>query len=332
MSLCPSAATIARFVTDPLEGTAFASLEEHIEGCDGCRARLDRLQAIDGVSKSDEAGCLPRPYDPPEIPGFVIECELGRGSMGVVYQAFQPALNRRVALKIVQSGPAAGARDHARWLREARAVSSVRHPNVVTLFEMDEADGWLYLVLELIPGGTLERRLDTPYAPREAAMALRAIAEGLAAIHAAGLIHLDLKPSNILLDGGPESSRESAVPRVADFGIAWRWNDPDSILATGSFAGPVGTPSYMAPEQVTGDRKAIDERTDIYGLGAILYHLLTGHRPFAAATAIDTLEQVRHQEPVSPRRWNPTIPRDIETICLKCLEKDPAGATTQPGP
>ena len=323
MSDCPSPATMARLGTDTLGETTFASLEAHIEGCAHCRARLDRLHANEAGSMPEEADRLPGPEAPPEIPGFLIECELGRGAMGVVYQAYQTSLDRRVALKVVRSGPGAAARDHARWLREARAISSVRHPNVVPLFEVREADGWLYLVLELVPGGDLARQLESPYAPRDAASTLLAIAEGVIAIHESGLVHLDLKPSNILLDASPGAPRESAVPRVADLGIARRMGDPGATLATARLAGPIGTPSYMAPEQVEGDRATIDHRADIYGLGAIFYHLLTGHRPFAAATVIDTLEQVRHQDPIPPRRLIPKIPRDIETICLKCLQKEP---------
>ena len=322
MSSCPSTATLALLGTDSFREGTLGAIEAHVEDCYHCQDELDRLVRNDAGSEWD-APTLPDLDMAPTIPGFVIECELGRGGMGVVYQAFQPSLDRRVALKVVRSGPGAGSRDHARWLREARAFSCVRHPNVVPLFEVNEANGWLYLVLELIPGGTLERRLVTPYAPRDAARTLLAVAEAVVAIHREGLVHLDLKPSNILLDGPPDAPREQAVPRVADFGIAWRWSDPESTLATASLAGPVGTPSYMAPEQVRGDRSHIGPAADIYGLGALLYHLLTGHRPFEAAQVIETLDQVRSQEPVPPRRLNPAIPRDLETICLKCLRKEP---------
>ena len=210
-------------------------------------------------------------------------------------------------------------------LREARAYTCVRHPNVVPLYDAREAGPWLYLVLEHIPGGTLKHRLDVPYAARDAAGLLEMIARAVAAIHAEGLLHLDLKPSNILLDGAPERPREEATPRVGDFGIAFRWSDPDLSLATHSQSGPLGTPSYMPPEQLTGNRVAIGPAADIYGLGALFYHVLAGRPPFSAASVAETLEQVRNQEPVPPRRLIPQIPRDLETIALKCLEKSPSG-------
>jgi serine/threonine protein kinase len=183
------------------------------------------------------------PDDLPQIPGFGIERELGRGGMGVVYQAYQPSLKRRVALKVVRSGPSSGSRDLIRWLREAQAFSRVCHDNVVRLYQIGEADGWLYLVLELMAGGNLQDRLDRPYAARDAARLLETIAQAVAAIHREGLLHLDLKPSNILLDGTLETARESASPHVGDFGIAYRRDDPEASLATTTLAGPLGTPS-----------------------------------------------------------------------------------------
>jgi tetratricopeptide (TPR) repeat protein len=307
---------LARLGSDSLEGPSAAAVAEHIEECPNCQSRLERL-----VENDRAAGpSLPPTDNSLEIPGFVIERELGRGSMSVVYQALQPSLNRRVALKVVRSGPAAGSHDHERWLHEARACSRVRHPNVVPLYDAGEANGWLYLVLEIVPGGTLDRQLEVPYTGKDAAALVKTIAEAVAAIHSAGLLHLDLKPSNILLDGVPGTSREQAIPRVADFGIAFRWNDPDATIPG---AGPLGTPWYMAPEQVAGDHTAIGPEADVYGLGALLYHVLTGRPPFAAPSVAQTLEQVRGQEPVPPRRLNPAVPRDLQTICLKCLQKDP---------
>ena len=205
----------------------------------------------------------------------------------------------------------------SRWLREARAYACVRHPNIVPLHDAGEAGPWLYLVLEYVPGGSLKHQLETPYAPTDAARLLETIARAVAAVHSENLVHLDLKPSNILLDDGPERPREQATPRVGDFGIAYRWCDPDRTLPTESLSGPLGTPSYMAPEQITGDRDAIGPPADIYGLGALLYHVLTGRPPFSAASVVETLEQVRNQEPVPPRRLIPQVPRDLETIATQ---------------
>ncbi len=320
---CPPAAALAGFGTDMAETDALASLEEHIDGCSICQEKLEGLARADAMPAHRVAPLLPGMGEAPVIPGFVIERELGRGGMGVVYQAFEPSLGRRVALKVVPSGPSASAHDHEHWLREARSFARVRHDNVVRLYQVGEADGWLYIVLELVTGGSLEQRLEVPFTPRDAASLLEAVARAVIAIHREGLVHLDLKPSNILLDSGPETPRGRPVPRVGDFGIAFRSDEHEARPTTGSGFGPLGTPSYMAPEQVASDRGPLGPAADIYGLGAILYHLLTGHRPFAAANVVDTLDHVCNQEPVPPRRFNRTVPRDLETICLKCLEKEP---------
>jgi eukaryotic-like serine/threonine-protein kinase len=321
MITCPSAPTLAVLAADSLDGAVFGAIENHIATCDHCLAEIERLRRNDATGAGP---ALPGPGEPPRIPGFVVECELGRGGMSVVYQARQPSLRRRVALKVVRSGPASGSRDHARWLREARWFAGVAHENVVRLFHVGEADGWLYMVLELVRGGTLKDRLETPYSSKDAAALLLTITQAVAAIHRAGLVHLDLKPSNILLDGEPGAPRELAAPRVADFSIAHRWDDAEASWTTASMAGPLGTPSYMAPEQAVGDREAIGPVTDIHGLGAVLYHVLTCRPPFAAPSVAETLDQVRGQAPAPPRRLNHTIHRDLDTICLKCLQKDPA--------
>jgi serine/threonine protein kinase len=303
-------------------GVTDDTLERHIEECPECQAKLERLAQND-AGAAPATPSLPCPENPPRIPGFVIRGELGRGSTSVVYEELQPSLNRRVALKVVRSGPAAGSHEHIRWLREARSFSRVRHDHVVRLYQVGAAGGWLYLVLELVPGGTIKDRLNVPYAPKGAAQSLGTIARAVAAIHGAGLLHLDLKPSNILLDAAPEAPQGLATPRVADFGLACRWDNPHDSASATALAAPLGTPSYMAPEQVAGDRAAIGPAADIHGLGALLYHLLTGRPPFVAPSVAETLEQVRHQEPMPPRRLNPAIPRDLETICLTRLEKDP---------
>ncbi len=194
---------------------------------------------------------LPAEENLPHIPGFDIEGELGRGGMGVVYRAWEPKLARTVALKIVPSGPMTGSRERKRWLAEARCVTRVRHPNIVQIHDAGEAGGWLYLVLEFVPGGSLKERLRGPVPPRAAAELMRPVAAAMTAVHTAGLLHLDLKPSNILLDSAPEAAWKDASPKVADFGIARPLADREA--SSTSLAGPWGTPSYMAPEQVDRD-------------------------------------------------------------------------------
>ncbi len=321
MRSCPSSATLARLVLDPSGGETPSTLEDHIAGCPNCQSALDRLVQNDAA---DPEGLDIPPQDSwPRLPGFVIERELGRGSAGVVYLASQPNLDRWVALKVVRSGTAAGSREHARWLREARSFSKLRHENVVRLHEIGEAEGWLYLVLEYIPGGTLSDRLKVPYAPIEAARLMAPIAEAVDAIHREGLLHRDLKPSNILMDAFPDAPREQATPKVGDFGLAFAWQDEPTVSGTVGTGVPVGSPGYMAPEQVNNRRDRLSPATDVHGLGALLYHAITGRPPFAAPSVAESLDQIRHRDPVPPRRLNPGIPRDLETICLKCLRKDP---------
>jgi hypothetical protein len=323
VNLCPTDAMLARLGDDSFAGSSVSALERHIDECPSCQGKLDRLVKDDAGPELVSSPRLPGSDDPPRIPGFVIERELGRGATSVVYQARQPSLNRRVALKVVRSGPAAGSREHARWMREAKSSSRVRHENVVRLYQVGEANGWLYLVLELVPGGTLQEGIAVAYSPTDGARLVATIAGAVAAIHAEGLLHLDLKPSNILLDRPPEAQRERATPRVGDFGIAFPWNDPDATATMTGRSGPLGTPRYMAPEQIAGDRKLMGPAADIYGLGTILYQVLTGHPPFSAASVTAVFEQIQNHEPVPPRRLNPAVPRDLETICLKCLQKDP---------
>jgi serine/threonine protein kinase/tetratricopeptide (TPR) repeat protein len=318
MSSCPWEAILPSVGTDALGDLAYSSIEQHVEKCPDCKLALEDL----AHRWIERPLLLPGPERSPRIPGFEIQCELGRGGMGVVYLATETGLDRLVALKILPGAIGADTLPLARrrWLREARAVSSVRHPNVVPLYNYGEADGWLFLVLEYIPGGSLRTRLSAPLAPRVAAALVETVARAVGFIHARGLLHLDLKPSNILLDCETNAPWDRVVPRVADFGVALLDGPDDS---TTSLAGPRGTPSYMAPEQTNGTPATIGPAADIYALGAILYELLTGRPPFQGRSAIETLDQVRGQEPVAPRRLIPAIPRDLETVCLKCLDKDP---------
>ena len=319
VSSCPDEGVLRLLGTDLVGDSTYAAVESHIEGCDVCKTALERLAR----RRPAFAGLLPAPKRWPDIPGFMIRDELGRGAMGVVYLAVEEGLDRLVALKVL---PASNVVDDAagprrRWLREARALSSIRHPNAVPLYDYGEADGWFYLVLEYIPGGTLKRRLGNPLPPPAAAGLLETIARAVGCFHAHGLLHLDLKPSNILVDGEDDAPWDRVTPRVSDFGLALSDRDLEYGPSETSLAGPRGTPQYMAPEQATGSRGHFGPATDIHALGAILYELLTGRPPYQGASTLDTLEQVRSQEPVPPRRLNSRIPRDLETITLRCLEK-----------
>jgi eukaryotic-like serine/threonine-protein kinase len=247
-------------------------------------------------------------------PGYEIEAEVGRGGMGVVYRARQLALNRRVALKVVLAGAHADVSRLARVRVEALAVARLQHPNIVQIFEVGEHDGCPFLALEYVDGSNVARVFaGKPQSPGRAAELVDTLARAVHDVHCNGIIHRDLKPSNILLtvDG---------APKIADFGLA-------KILEGGTTrtdsAALFGTPSYMAPEQATGNSGYVGPATDVYALGAILYELLTGRPPFAAGTPLETLRQVVSSDVAPPRRLVPSIPRDLETISLKCLEKDP---------
>jgi tetratricopeptide (TPR) repeat protein len=248
------------------------------------------------------------------VPGYEILGELGRGGMGVVYKARQLGLNRLVAIKMILSGDYAAAGDLARFRLEAEAVAKLQHPNIVQVYAIDEVDGKPYFCLEFVNGGPLQKKLaGNPQPPRQAAHLVEKLAEAMEYAHCRHIIHRDLKPANVLLT-------ETGVPKVADFGLAKRLDEQDSQTQTGSI---LGTPSYMAPEQAHGQTRDVGPGADIYSLGAILYEALVGRPPFKGETVLDTLELVRSQEPVSPSRLQPKIPRDLETICLKCLQKDP---------
>jgi tetratricopeptide (TPR) repeat protein len=317
---CPSPESLGRLGTVTMGETEFVSLEKHIQECGQCQAALERM-AQEQSQGSASRQRLTEKFEVPALPGFFLEDELGRGSMGVVYQALQPNLARHVAIKFLKRGPASGPEERSRWLREAQALSRVRDRGIVQIFEIGEADGWLYLVLELIRGGSLKERLSEPLPPKTAARFVETMARAVAAIHAAGLLHLDLKPSNILLDGAMGDDWNDVTPMIADFGIS-RLQD-EVISAQSSAHGVWGTPPYMAPEQTVSDRGKIGTSADVYALGATLYHLLTGRPPFLAASVSETLDQVRRLEPVPPRQLNSSIDPDLENICLKCLRKSP---------
>jgi WD40 repeat protein len=272
----------------------------------------------------DEATTLPPsppqpddlPASGPAVPGYEILGELGRGGMGVVYRARQVKLNRPVALKMILAGGHAGPDELARFQAEAEAVGRLQHPNIVQIHEVGESEGRPFFSLEFVAGGSLASRLDgTPWPAPQAARLVETLAGAMHAAHQQGIIHRDLKPANVLLAA-------DGAPKITDFGLAKRL-DPEAVGQTESGA-ILGTPSYMAPEQAGGRTKEVGPAADTYALGAILYELLTGRPPFRAATALDTILQVIADEPAAPTDLNAKVPRDLETVCLKCLRKEPA--------
>jgi tetratricopeptide (TPR) repeat protein len=252
---------------------------------------------------------------PKRVGNYEILGELGRGGMGVVYKARDLQLKRVVALKMVLAGAHAGAQDMARFRAEAEAAARLQHTNIVQIYEVGEQEGYPYFSLEFVDGKSLAQKLlGIPLPDKQAAEMTEQLARAMDTAHKRGVVHRDLKPGNVMLTS-------DGVPKITDFGLAKRLDDNTGQTATGTV---MGTPSYMAPEQAMGNIKAIGPAADTYALGAMLYEMLTGRPPFQAATMIDTLDQVCHDEPVPPSRLQPKLPRDLETICLKCLQKEAA--------
>jgi len=270
------------------------------------------LDAPDGGPYGDkealERGTLVRYFG-----DYALLKELGRGAMGVVYKARQISLDRLVALKMIKAGALAEEEDLRRFQNEAAAVARLDHSHIVPIYEAGEHDGNRYFSMKLIGGPCLQKVLARYAAdPNAAAKLMATVSEAVHHAHQRGILHRDLKPSNIVLD-------EQGQPHVTDFGLAKRVEGVSELTISGAI---VGTPAYMAPEQASGIKRLVTVLSDVYGLGAVLYALLTGQPPFGADTVLETLDQVREQPPAAPTRLNPKVPRDLEIICLKCLEKD----------
>jgi tetratricopeptide (TPR) repeat protein len=267
-----------------------------------------------GTSPTDPVAPGPPAETASLVAGYEILDELGKGGMGIVFKARQVRLDRIVALKMMLThGPFVRADDRRRFRTEAEAVARLHHPNIVQIFEVGDHRGMPFFSLEFCPGGTLDAQLDgTPWDGRRAAALIHTLAEAVQHAHEHGIVHRDLKPANVLL-------AEDGTPKISDFGLAKKI-DEEGHTRTGAI---MGTPGYMAPEQAGGHVGDIGPGTDIFALGAMLYELLTGRPPFRAATVMDTVQQVLHNDPVAPRALQPGTPRDLETVCLKCLEKEP---------
>jgi WD40 repeat protein len=357
MTGCADRPQLERYLAGALEPAAAAAVAAHVEGCAACQGLLERL-AVGALPWTDpdptggpEGGeaepaddflerllalSVPPPHPGaektvgpgdsgkagpvrPVVPGYEVLGELSRGGMGVVYKARQLGLNRFVALKMVLAGTHASAEERERFRTEGEAVARLQHPNVVQVYDIGEHDGCPYLSMELVAGPTLTQACGgQPQPARVAAALVETLARAVACAHAAGIVHRDLKPGNVLLTRAA-SSLADAVPKIIDFGLAKRLDDigltqPGRVL---------GTPSYLAPEQVQGKRGPQGPAVDVYALGVILYELLTGRPPFLAESVESTLALVVNEDPLPPRRLHAKVPRDLETICLKCLAKEP---------
>jgi serine/threonine protein kinase len=284
-------------------------------------------------------------FEIPSVPGYEIIEILGRGGMGIVFKARHLALQRIVALKMFQNWAGAGEKELSRFRAEANVIARLQHPNIVQIYDVGDVAGRPYFVLEYVDGGNLAQHLNgTPQSIRLASQFVEVLARAVQAAHASGIVHRDIKPANILLttnSNGSAGDHETTggvgavsgersplvgVPKIADFGLAkiaygeLRGQGHRSLTVTGDL---VGTPSYMAPEQAAPSGAPVGPAADVYALGAILYELLTGRPPFRGETLLDTVLQVLHSEPVSVTGLQPNVPRDLETICLKCLRKEP---------
>jgi WD40 repeat protein len=357
MSECPAREQLALLLAEQLSAPEADRLTVHVQDCADCQQLLQELSSLSltkpalthgndswtppleprpefllrlrevgvaGDTPVPGTNASPTPHlggtssDPgnadawPQVAGYEILSELGRGGMGVVYRARQLRLGRLVALKVLLAGAHAGEQELTRFRAEAEAVAQLQHPNIVQIYEVGEEQGRPYLALEYIDGGSLEEKVrGAPLPAPEVARLIETLAVAVHAAHQRGIVHRDLKPANVLLTA-------DGIPKITDFGLAKRLDGVTLHTQTGAI---VGTPNFMAPEQTEG--KGVGPLADVHALGAILYDLLTGRPPFVAETPLDTLLRVRDEEPVPPSLLRPRLPRDLETICLKCLGKEP---------
>jgi eukaryotic-like serine/threonine-protein kinase len=350
MTGCSSDMMLARLLDEQLDPADYDSIVDHVESCVCCQERLknltsdcSRLLDADELNRSstDPSLTLNHPVfgssaparldlccfnskedsttwhhsdsELPEVEGYKILAKLGHGGMGVVYKAHQEGLSRFVALKMIRAGSLAKPEDLARFRIEAEVVAKQRHPNIIQIYDIGEVGGMPFVALELLEGGSLDALLGGTPQPGEASAKLSAtLAKAIHAAHQAGIIHRDLKPSNVMFT-------TDGTPKIMDFGLAKRL-DEEGYTETGQV---LGSPSYIPPEQAHGRAKEVGPAADVYALGAILYEMLTGRPPFKGTTPVATVMQVLNEDPVPPSHFQSQVPRDLETICLKCLAKEP---------
>ena len=280
-----------------------------------------RVRAVDAELSSilpDSNGyretLVPFDGELPQISGYEMQRVLGRGGVAIVYLAQHVRLGRSVAVKMLLAGHHAKQRELDRFSREARTLAELHHPNIVQIFDVADYNGCPYFTMEYLNGGSLSDRVkERPMPAKDAASMIATFAEAIHAAHQSGIIHRDLTPSNILFTA-------DGIPKITDFGLARHLHETGGLTITGA---ALGTPGYMAPEQADRRGGEIGPAADIYGLGAVLYKLLTGRPPFQAETTALTIRQLLFDEPLPPSKLNPSVPRDLETICLKCLSKEP---------
>ncbi|CAN5381714.1 hypothetical protein BH11PLA2_BH11PLA2_49230 [soil metagenome] len=359
VDLCPPESSLEFLLAEILPAAERLDIEAHIEDCSDCQKRLDNLltnETSTFLSQSVQARSGPRVKEqflesmlslvpklsqsssqiqdvverrregaidlpsPAAIGEYEILGEIGRGGMSVVYKARQPRLGRIVAVKRLRLRDQDAA-DVARFLREAESIAAVPHPNIVQVFECGDDHGRPYFALEYVPGGSLAEFLDgKPVEARAAAMLVEKVALAIHHAHQHGVIHRDLKPANVLLAGREDLTLSTCTPKVADFGLARRVDDDRGLTQPDMLS---GTPAYLAPEQIGQSARSVTAACDIYSLGVLLYEMLIGRPPLQGPTVLTTLRLVETTEPVPPRRLQPHLPRDLETICLMCLRKDP---------
>lgn len=325
---CPGDFHLRRYLAGGLPAEDRSTVDEHLANCETCRSFLERVTSFAETVDSSTAGGSERPApDPslPHIPGFVIQSLIAQGGNGVVYRAVNTTTKRTVALKLLRSGVTATAAERTRFRINGEALARLSHPNIVTLYSVGEYQGHPYVEMEYVEGGSLDRLIRHSFpTEHEAATLLKQLAQAIQYAHELGVIHRDLKPANVLLHRTDLTSNalaySSFTPKIADFGSAKVISSDGMLTPTFSI---LGTPSYMAPEVASGEAQAATVAADIYGLGAIGYDLLTGRPPFFGATPYDTIRMVIQDEPTLPIRLRANLSRDVETVLLKCLEKDP---------